>query len=97
MELNVAGPLDVVEVLDVERALFLDLLRSVESDEWRRPTECPAYDVQGIAAHLLGDDLSLLSRQRDAAPPGLLAVLQDGDDLGSALDRFNDQWANRRL
>jgi uncharacterized protein (TIGR03083 family) len=92
MKLNAAGPLDVVEVLDVERALFLDLLRSIERDEWRRPTECPAYDVQGIAAHLLGDDLSLLSRQRDAAPPGLLAVLEDGDELRSALDRFNDQW-----
>ena len=92
MELTAAGPLDVVEVMGAERALFLDLLRSIEGDEWRRPTECPAYDVQGVAAHLLGDDLSLLARQRDAAPPGVLAVLQDGDDFRTALDRFNDQW-----
>jgi uncharacterized protein (TIGR03083 family) len=92
MELTAAGPLDVVEVLGTERALLLDLLRSIEGDEWQRPTECPAYDVQGVAAHLLGDDLSLLSRQRDAALPGVLAVLQDGDDFRTALDRFNDQW-----
>lgn len=92
MELNLAGPLDVVETLGVERALFVDLLRSLGPDEWGRPTECPAYDVQGVAAHILGDDLSLLSRQRDSAPPGLLAELQPGEAFRTALDRFNDRW-----
>jgi uncharacterized protein (TIGR03083 family) len=92
--LTAAGPLDVVEVLRVERARFLDLLRTLDADSWRRPTECPAYDVQGVAAHILGDDFSLLSRQRDGAPPGVFRGLADGLDFRSALDQFNDRWVD---
>ena len=62
MTLIAAGPLDVVAVLRVERGRFLDLLRSLDPDDWKRETECPAYDVQGVAALILGDDLSLLVR-----------------------------------
>jgi uncharacterized protein (TIGR03083 family) len=87
-----AGPLDVTDVLPVERAALLELLGSLDADEWRRPTECPAYDVQGVATHVLGDDLSLLSRQRDGAPNGLLGFQRPGEDFRTALDRFNDRW-----
>lgn len=90
--LEAAGALDVTSALERERALLLEVLRSLSDDEWHLPTECPAYDVHGIAAHLLGDDLSLLSRQRDAAPQGLLEFLQAGDDFRTALDHFNDRW-----
>ena len=89
-----AGPLDVVEVLRVERARFVELLRSLDPDDWKRPTECPAYDVQGVASHILGDDFSLLSRQRDGAPPGVFRHLAEGVDFRTALDRFNDQWVD---
>jgi hypothetical protein len=59
-----------------------------------RPTECPAYSVKGIAAHVLGDDLSLLSRQRDGAESGvaLLAREMPGSDFRDRLDTFNDRW-----
>lgn len=62
-------------------------------DEWAAPTECPAWSVKGIALHLLGDDLSLLSRQRDDAPPGV-SIEPGGsfDELFVALDRFNERW-----
>jgi uncharacterized protein (TIGR03083 family) len=87
-----AGPVDVRAVLRTERALFLDLLRSLDDAQWHEPTECPAYDVQGVATHILGDDFSLLSRQRDAAPSGLIAMWGPGDDLPTVLNRFNDRW-----
>lgn len=32
-------------------AAFLDALRP---DEWRRPTDCPAWDVRALAGHVLG-------------------------------------------
>lgn len=89
-----AGPLDLVEVLRVERTRFLELLRSLDVDDWKRQTECPVYDVQGVAAHILGDDLSLLSRQRDAAPPGVFRYLAEGLDFRTALDAFNDRWVD---
>jgi uncharacterized protein (TIGR03083 family) len=34
---------------------FLDLLRSLTPDEWRRPTECEAWDVRAMATHVLSE------------------------------------------
>jgi len=31
-----------------------DLLAGLTADEWRRPTDCPAWDVRALAAHVLG-------------------------------------------
>jgi hypothetical protein len=41
------------------------LLRSLAIEDWQRPTPCPEWSVLGVACHLLGDDLGLLSRRRD--------------------------------
>lgn len=77
-----------------ERAELVALLGSLDHDAWRRPTECPAWDVRQIALHILGDDLSLLSRQRDEATNGLLLFAQEhpGADFRQLLDGFNEQW-----
>jgi uncharacterized protein (TIGR03083 family) len=84
----------VLDVLGTERAALLALLDDLDADDWARPTECPAYTVKGIATHLLGDDLSLLSRQRDGAEPGLVAMAAEnpGADIRTLLDTFNDRW-----
>jgi uncharacterized protein (TIGR03083 family) len=37
-----------------EYGRFLDLLRSLPSDDWTKPTRCGAWDVRATAAHLLG-------------------------------------------
>src|SRR5262245_24182077 len=81
-------------MLRPERAQFIELLEGLDDDDWRRPTECPAYTVQGVATHVLGDDLSLLSRQRDHATNGLLLTAEDmpGADFRTILDAFNDGW-----
>ncbi len=84
----------VLDVLRPERVALVELLRGLTPDEWARPTECPAYSVQGVATHVLGDDLSLLSRQRDQAPNGLLLLAGElaGADFRTLLDTFNDRW-----
>lgn len=90
-----AGSIHVVlDVLRPERDTFLALLQSLDGDAWKLPTECPAYTVKGVATHVLGDDLSLLSRQRDRAENGLLAVAAElpGADFRTILDSFNDRW-----
>jgi hypothetical protein len=66
-----AGQLDMTSLLFGERAALLDLLGGLDPSGWQAPTECPAWSVKGIALHLLGDDLSLLSRQRDDATNSL--------------------------
>lgn len=84
----------VLDALRPERGALLEVLETLETDDWARPTECPAYTVKGIATHLLGDDLSLLSRQRDAAENGLMQMAHDlpGADFRTLLDAFNDRW-----
>ncbi len=87
---------DVTSMLRPERAALVELLRSLEPDDWERPTECPAYNVKGVATHVLGDDLSLLSRQRDQATNGLLLVAEEmsGAEFSTILDVFNDTWVS---
>ena len=84
----------VLDAYPLERAALLDLLGSLEAGQWALPTECPAYTVKGIATHVLGDDLSLLSRQRDGAEQGtsLLAPELPGAAFETVLDTFNDRW-----
>lgn len=49
----------------MERDRLLDLLRPLTDGDWRRPTACPGWDVLGLAVHLLGADLGLVSQRRD--------------------------------
>lgn len=84
----------VLAELRPERAALLELLGDLDAGEWDRPTECPLYSVKGVATHILGDDLSLLSRQRDAAENGLIQLAPElpGVDFRTLLDTFNDRW-----
>ena len=85
---------DMTPVLRPERATLLELLRNLSADDWDRPTECPAWNVKGVALHILGDDLSLLTRQRDASTDSLtlFAAHHPGLSFRSLLDGFNEQW-----
>ncbi|MBO0728066.1 MAG: maleylpyruvate isomerase family mycothiol-dependent enzyme [Acidimicrobiaceae bacterium] len=84
----------VLDTYVPERSALVDLLATLSPDQWSRPTECPAYTVKGVATHVLGDDLSLLSRQRDCAQDGLslLAVELPNAGFRTLLDTFNDRW-----
>jgi uncharacterized protein (TIGR03083 family) len=84
----------VLEQYLPERTRLVELLAALDADQWSLPTECPAYSVKGIASHILGDDLSLLSRQRDGAVQGLVLMAErmPGADFRALLDGFNDQW-----
>src|SRR4029078_2194994 len=88
------GPLDVTPALAPERATFLELLRSLSAEDWERPTECPEWSVKGLVLHVLGDDLSLLSRQHGASLESLThyAIDTPGVTFRPLLDGFNEQW-----
>lgn len=93
----VLGASSISVVLDVyqpERAVLLELLGGLQRSDWERPTECPAYTIKGVTTHILGDDFSLLSRQRDAAQDGLSMLRAEfpDADFRTLLDSFNDRW-----
>jgi uncharacterized protein (TIGR03083 family) len=94
--LNASSIGGILEVYRPERSTLTTLLEGLSPDEWRRPTECPEYTLKGVAAHILGDDLSLLSRQRDQAEDGLSFLTQElpGSDFRTLLDTFNDRWVS---
>ncbi len=89
----------IAPLFELERARLLDLLRDLGDDEWRRPSPCPGWTVLGLAAHLLGDDLGLLSRRRDGylgtPPPERLSEVE----LIDWLDALQVEWvhAARRM
>jgi len=84
----------VLDALRPERRALLELLSELDADQWSATTECPEFTVKGIATHLLGDDLSLLSRQRDGAASGLVGIARDhpGADIRELLAIFNERW-----
>jgi uncharacterized protein (TIGR03083 family) len=86
----------VLRELRPERSVLLELLGGLRADEWDLDTECPLYSVKGVATHILGDDLSLLSRQRDRATNGLVQLAGELPGVGfrTLLDTFNDRWVD---
>jgi mycothiol maleylpyruvate isomerase-like protein len=86
---------DVRGVLPRERAAFLELLTDLDDSEWEAPTECPAWTVKGIALHVLGDDLSLLSRQSYAEDQWVHANQFLGPTLIVDLLRITGDWTAR--
>jgi uncharacterized protein (TIGR03083 family) len=92
-------PADIPALFRTERALLLRLLRTLGEAEWQMPSPCPEWSVLGLCVHLLGDDLSSLSRHRDQhhgtpAPEGLTET-----QFIDWIDELQVEWvrAARRL
>jgi uncharacterized protein (TIGR03083 family) len=90
---------DYVTLFAEERACLLALLAGLTEDQWGLGTPCPGWSVLDLAAHLLGNDLGVVARQRDHHS-GVTAP-DPGDEAAFAvwLDRMQDDWvrACRRL
>jgi uncharacterized protein (TIGR03083 family) len=89
-------PIDVRPLFARQQAAFVDLLIGFDATQWNRPTVCPGWDVKDVAAHVLGDHASRLSRNRDGYSP---QRPRDGESLPTFIDRLNDEWvtAARRI
>ncbi len=94
--LRPADPILVAHLFPRERAGLLDLLTGLDDDDWARPTVCDGWSVKDLVAHLLGDDLGRLSRDRDGYRDEDRAP---GERLVDFIDRRNAQWVTglRRL
>jgi uncharacterized protein (TIGR03083 family) len=75
------------EVLDSLR----DVLSGLSAEDWNKPTACPRWSVKDIATHLLGGQLGILSRKRDAyAYSG--NRIKNWDELVVLINNLNDIW-----
>ena len=101
--LRPATRVDVRQVMEQERAEFVRLLRSLTDEDRDKPTVCEEWTVGDLAVHLLGDDLSFLSRNRDARRNEDLDSTTGGagsagpreqqwDAFVEALDAHNNRW-----
>ncbi len=89
-------PIDVLPLFAREEQALLDVLTGLDAGQWAAPTACTGWTVHDLAAHLLGDKLGRLSRDRDdfrALAP------HEGERFAKFIDRINDEWvvACRRL
>lgn len=96
--------LDSIQTLSLfpeERAALLNVLAGLTPEQWAAPTVCAGWSVKDIAAHLLGDDLGLLSGRRDGfrSPDGQGVNFGQWDELIGFINRQNAAWvaAMRRL
>ncbi len=101
-EPSIALPIPTLHLFPGERGALLDVLADLTPEEWGRPTACPGWSVQDIAAHLLADDAGRLSRGRDGhSNPDFAAGLDISTLPGliAAIDRQNALWveAMRRV
>jgi uncharacterized protein (TIGR03083 family) len=95
-------PVLTIHLFPEERVALIDLLQSLNTDNWNAPTVCTDWSVKDIAAHLLADDLGRLSRGRDSHAAA--AFSPSGPEhieaqLLAFINRQNEAWVDtaRRL
>ncbi len=97
------APVIVVDLFPAERRELLSFLSQLNELEWHKPTVCTGWTVKDIALHLLGDDISKLSRGRDnfdyLAATNPQRSIDSWDELVAYLNEMNALWveATRRM
>lgn len=88
-----AGRYDtILELLESERDELLALLGALAPDAWSGATGCPGWSVQDIAAHVLGDDVGILARERDGFRAPGSPQSSSWDDLVRFVNERNEVW-----
>ncbi|GAA1477694.1 hypothetical protein GCM10009623_21400 [Nocardioides aestuarii] len=72
-----------------EYARLADLLAELSADEWRRPTECPAWDVRQMAGHCVGM-AQMVTRVPEAARQLARAALAARRSGRAQIDELTD-------
>jgi hypothetical protein len=85
-------PLDLRGPIREERGELLALVGGLTPDEWLMPTACAGRRVKEVALHLLGSDLSWLSRGRDGDLNVRIPMNGDYRGFVAALNQKNQRW-----
>ncbi len=94
------GRILVADLFPELDAALLELLRSLDAEDWERPAAGARWTVRDVVAHLLDTGLRRLSLQRDGYPlPSPREPIAGWDDLVALVNRLNGEWVEvaRRL
>jgi uncharacterized protein (TIGR03083 family) len=93
------GPIYTLDLFPEMQAQLLHLLSTLTPGEWAAPTACDDWSVKDIAAHMVADDLGVVSRGRDRHSGADWFDASSHQSLVASIDRQNDEWvrAMRRL
>jgi uncharacterized protein (TIGR03083 family) len=76
-------------------AELMTLLRTLDDDDWLRPTAAGQWRVRDVAAHLLDGDIRQISFRRDRLPPvPPKRPINDYADLVGFIDELNAVWVD---
>jgi uncharacterized protein (TIGR03083 family) len=84
---------DVRPVTTDERVRLLAFLEGLTPAEWIAPSAAPGWTVRDLALHLLDDDLTWLSHQRDGSTAGLVDM-SDRRRFVELLAAKNQRWVD---
>jgi uncharacterized protein (TIGR03083 family) len=92
-------PGELPALIGIERDRLLQVLGSLRSADWQKPTPCPEWNVLALCCHLVGVDLSSLSRNRDQHHGTDLPDGQSEAEFIQWIDNLQMEWveAARRL
>jgi len=87
-------PIDTLSLFPELDHLLLELLESLTSEDWQKPTTSKQWKVKDVAAHLLDGNLRSVSMLRDQHYDEV-----PGPNLIAYLNRLNGEWvkAMRRV
>ena len=97
--MNEPKPIFTVDLFPILESKLIELLRTLNHEDWSRPTLAKQWTVKDLAAHLLDGNLKRLAMQRDGFF-GLPAPPRGGyDSFIEFINRNNAEWitAARRL
>jgi uncharacterized protein (TIGR03083 family) len=84
-------PILTVELFPPLSAELLSLLKSLQPEEWARPTVCASWSVKDVAAHLLGGNIGRLWRYDQTARPPK-PTTETFDELVTLINHENEEW-----
>lgn len=92
-------PIHTLHLFPVLDELLIDLLNSLSSEEWHKPTIAKLWTVKDIASHLLDGNLRTLSFSRDQYFGEPTTNIQSYSQLVNHLNQLNSTWihATKRL
>ena len=95
--MELPAPIETVELFPAIHAELIGLLRSLDDEDWARPTLARAWRVRDVVAHLLDGDLRKLSGGRDRHPitSRTVASFTDIVDLINELNAGGVSYAAR--